>query len=244
MNTWVWIAIAVVAAIIIVGVLWRALSTRRTRSLQERFGPEYDRELEKAGGRREAERELAEREKRHDELELRPLSNDARERYIEEWQATQTRFVDDPTGAVSEADDLVQRVMRDRGYPVDDFEQRAADISVEHPDLVERYRTADGIARASERGEASTEDLRHSVRHYRALFVELLEVGDDDQGENVDDVSEGAPVSRLRECGPVVRRAFDRQQMAAVGAREAHVHLKSSVVRRVGFVPGPLEAVD
>ena len=150
MNTWVWIAIAVVAAIIIVGVLWSALRTRRTRSLQDRFGPEYDRELEKAGGRREAERELAEREKRHDELELRPLSDDARERYIEEWQATQARFVDDPTGAVSEADNLVQRVMRDRGYPVDDFEQRAADISVEHPELVERYRTANGSpARAS-----------------------------------------------------------------------------------------------
>jgi hypothetical protein len=198
MNTWVWIAIAVVAAIIIVGVLWSALSTRRTRSLQERFGPEYDRELEKAGGRREAERELAEREKRHDELELRPLSEDARERYVEEWQETQSRFVDDPTGAVSEADDLVQRVMRDRGYPVDDFDQRAADISVEHPELVERYRTANGIARASEHGEASTEDLRHSVRHYRALFVELLEVGDDDQSENVGDVSKGAPVSRLR----------------------------------------------
>ena len=198
MNTWVWIAIAVVAAIIIVGVLWSALSTRRTRSLQDRFGPEYDRELERAGGRREAERELAKREKRHDELELRPLSDDARERYIEEWQTTQARFVDDPTGAVSDADDLVQRVMRDRGYPVDDFEQRAADISVEHPGLVERYRTANGIARASERGEASTEDLRHSVRHYRALFVELLEVGDDDQGENVDDAREGARVSRLR----------------------------------------------
>jgi FtsZ-interacting cell division protein ZipA len=198
MNTWVWIVIAVLAAIVIVGVLWSAMRTRRTRSLQDRFGPEYDRELEKAGGRREAERELAEREKRHDELELRPLSEDARQRYVDEWQETQARFVDDPTGAVSEADDLVQRVMRDRGYPVDDFEQRAADISVEHPELVERYRTANGIARASERGQASTEDLRHSVRHYRALFVELLEVGDDDQGENVNDVSEGAPVSRLR----------------------------------------------
>jgi hypothetical protein len=198
MNTWVWIAIAVVAAIIVIGVLWSALRTRRTRSLQDRFGPEYDRELEKAGGRRDAERELTEREKRHDELELRPLSEDARQRYVDEWQETQARFVDDPTGAVSEADDLVQRVMRDRGYPVDDFEQRAADISVEHPELVERYRTANGIARASERGEASTEDLRHSVRHYRALFVELLEVGDDGEDENVDDVSEGARVSRLR----------------------------------------------
>jgi FtsZ-interacting cell division protein ZipA len=198
MNTWVWIVIAVLAAIVIVGVLWSAMRTRRTRSLQDRFGPEYDRELEKAGGRREAERELAEREKRHDELELRPLSEDARQRYVDEWQETQARFVDDPKGAVSEADDLVQRVMRDRGYPVDDFEQRAADISVEHPELVERYRTANGIARASERGQASTEDLRHSVRHYRALFVELLEVGDDDEGANVDDVSQGARVSRLR----------------------------------------------
>jgi hypothetical protein len=195
MDTWVWIVIAVVAAIIVLGVLWSALRTRRTRSLQDRFGPEYDRELEKAGGRRDAERELAEREKRHDELELRPLSQDARERYVQQWQETQGRFVDDPTGAVSEADDLVQRVMRDRGYPVDDFEQRAADISVEHPELVERYRTANGIARASERGEASTEDLRHSVRHYRALFVELLEVGEDDDLENVD---KGARVSRLR----------------------------------------------
>jgi hypothetical protein len=198
MNTWVWIAIAVVTAIIVLGVLWSGLRTRRTRSLQDRFGPEYDRELEKAGGRRDAERELAEREKRHDQLDLRPLSQDARERYVQEWQETQGRFVDDPKGAVSEADDLVQRVMRDRGYPVDDFEQRAADISVEHPELVERYRTANGIARASERGEASTEDLRHSVRHYRALFVELLEVGDGDEVGDAEKERQGASVERLR----------------------------------------------
>jgi hypothetical protein len=198
MNTWVWIAIAVVTAIIVLGVLWSGLRTRRTRSLQDRFGPEYDRELEKAGGRRDAERELAEREKRHDQLDLRPLSQDARERYVQEWQETQGRFVDDPKGAVSEADDLVQRVMRDRGYPVDDFEQRAADISVEHPELVERYRTANGIARASERGEASTEDLRHSVRHYRALFVELLEVSDGDEVGDAEKERQGASVERLR----------------------------------------------
>jgi FtsZ-interacting cell division protein ZipA len=183
MDTWVWIVIGIVAAIVVLGVLFSALRTRRSHSLQDQFGREYDRTVNKAGGRREAEQELVERQKRHDELELRPLSADARERYLQQWQATQGRFVDDPTGAVSEADELVQRVMRDRGYPVDDFEQRAADISVEHPELVEKYRTADGIARASERGEASTEDLRHSVRHYRALFVELLEVDD------VDDVA-------------------------------------------------------
>jgi FtsZ-interacting cell division protein ZipA len=208
MDTWVWIVIAVVVAVVVVAVLWSALRSRRTRSLQDRFGREYDRAVDKAGGRREAEHELTEREKRHQELELRPLSQDARERYLRQWQATQGRFVDDPKGAVSDADDLVQRVMRDRGYPVEDFEQRAADISVEHPELVERYRTADGIARASERGEASTEDLRHSVRHYRALFVELLELQGGDGIEDVDEVSsrdldvvdvrEGNRVERLR----------------------------------------------
>jgi hypothetical protein len=179
MDTWVWIVIGIGVAIVVLGVLFSAMRTRQSHSLQDQFGREYDRTVDKAGGRREAERELVERQQRHDELELRPLPEEARERYLQQWQATQSRFVDDPTGAVSEADELVQRVMRDRGYPVDDFEQRAADISVEHPDLVEKYRTADGIARASERGEASTEDLRHSVRHYRALFVELLEVDDE-----------------------------------------------------------------
>src|SRR5712691_11841967 len=179
MDMWVWIVIGVVVAVVVLGVLVSAPRTRRSRSLPDRFGHEYDRTVDKAGGRREAEQELREREKRHEELELRPLSQDARERYLLQWQATQGCFVDDPTGAVSEADDLVQRVMRERGYPVDDFEQRAADVSIEHPDLVEKYRTANGIARASELGEASTEDLRHSVRHYRALFVELLEVDGD-----------------------------------------------------------------
>jgi hypothetical protein len=202
MNTWVWIVIGIAVAVVVLGVLISALRTRRSRSLQDRFGREYDRTVDKAGGRREAEQELKEREKRHDELELRPLSQDARDRYLEQWQVTQGRFVDDPTGAVSEADDLVQRVMRDRGYPVDDFEQRAADISVEHPELVEKYRTANGIARASERGETSTDDLRHSVRHYRALFVELL-AADDGGGawsndKQLEDVRAHDNVERLR----------------------------------------------
>jgi hypothetical protein len=153
--------------------------------------------VEQAGDRREAEQELREREKRHEELDLRPLEPEARDRYLEEWEATQGRFVDDPTGAVKDADTLVQRVMRERGYPVDDFEQRAADISVEHPDLVEKYRTAHGIARSSQRGEASTEDLRHSVRHYRALFVELLEA-DDDQSVEAAGPTDRSNVERLR----------------------------------------------
>jgi hypothetical protein len=188
MDTWVWILIAVVAAVVVLTVVWRALRTRRTRALKDTFGREYDRTVEQEGGRRDAERELRERQKRHEELELKPLSPEARDSYVSQWQVTQIRFVDDPKGAVAEADTLVQQVMRDRGYPVDDFERRVADISVEHPDLVERYRTAHGIAQASERNEASTEDLRHAVRHYRALFTELLEVEGGDDVENVDDV--------------------------------------------------------
>jgi hypothetical protein len=174
MNTWVWIVIVAAVVIVVAVVVWQALRSRRTRMLQEGFGREYDRTVEQAGGRRDAERELQERQERHDELDIRPLSPEARDRYMSQWEEVQSRFVDDPSGAVRAADALVQRVMAERGYPVDDFEQRAADISVDHPDLVERYRTADGIARANERGESSTEDLRHSVRHYRALFEELL----------------------------------------------------------------------
>ena len=187
MNTWVWIVIAVAAAIVVLAVLWSAMRTKRSRGLKDSFGREYDRTVEQEGGRRAAEKELRERQKRHDELELRPLSPEARDRYIRQWRSTQTRFVDDPRGAVAEADALVQQVMQDRGYPTKDFDRRVADISVDHRDLVERYRTARGIADKAERGEASTEDMRHSVRHYRALFAVLLETGDDDV-ENVDDI--------------------------------------------------------
>jgi type VI protein secretion system component VasK len=203
MDTWVWIVIAVVAAIVLLAILWSASRARRTSSLKDQFGREYDRTVEHEGGRREAERELKERQKRHEKLNLRPLPPEARDRYIQAWRVMQSRFVDDPSGAVAEADTLVQHVMRNRGYPVDDFEQRVADISVEHPEVVEKYRTAHGIAQASERNEASTEDLRHSVRHYRALFSELLETDEGDAVENVDDIDtrgevETPHVERLR----------------------------------------------
>jgi type II secretory pathway pseudopilin PulG len=208
MDTWVWIVIAVVAAVVLLAVLWSVARARRAQSLQDRFGREYDRTMEHAGDKREAERALRDREKRHEQLELRPLAPEQRQRYVEEWQVTQGRLVDDPSGGVAEADRLVQQVMKDRGYPVDDFEQRVADISVEHPDLVERYRAAHGVAQASERGQASTEDLRHSIRHYRALFVELLDVGDGNEIENVDDAStrddEDSEV-RERDAGRVQR---------------------------------------
>jgi FtsZ-interacting cell division protein ZipA len=202
MDTWVWIVIAAVAAVVFLAVLWSATRARRTRSLQDRFGREYDRTVEHLGDKGEAEWELREREKRHEQLDLRPLSQEQRDAYVAQWQTTQGRFVDDPKGAVAEADRLVQRVMKDRGYPVDDFEQRVADVSVEHPELVEKYRTAHGVAQASERGEASTEDLRHSVRHYRALFVELLEIRDEGAIENVDDVASRGDDEDVREREP------------------------------------------
>jgi FtsZ-interacting cell division protein ZipA len=204
MDTWVWIVIAAAVVIVLLAIVWSATRAKRTRSLQDTFGREYDRTVDQAGDRRAAERELRERQRQHDTLDIRPLSPESRDGYVRRWQSTQTRFVDDPRGAVAEADTLVQEVMQERGYPTKDFERRVADISVDHPDLVEKYRTADGIARASERGEASTEDMRHSVRHYRALLAELLET-DDNGVEDVDEVDsrseervDGRNVERLR----------------------------------------------
>ena len=188
MDTWVWIVIAAVVVVAVLTVAWRVTRTKRSRALKDTFGREYDRTIDHAGDRRAAERELRERQRRHDELDIRPLSPESRDRYARRWQSTQARFVDDPKGAVAEADTLVQEVMQERGYPTKDFERRVADISIDHPDVVEKYRNAHGIAQATERGEASTEDMRHSVRHYRALFAQLLEVDDDSSVENVDDV--------------------------------------------------------
>ena len=175
MASWVWIVIAVAAAAVVLFALWTFVRRRRTGQLRERFGPEYDRTLESADSKRKAESELAERQERREQLDIRPLTPAARDRYLDRWRETQTSFVDDPGASVGDADRLVQEVMRERGYPTDDFEQRAADISVDHPHIVENYRAAHGIAVAHERGEASTEDLRQSLVHYRTLFEELLE---------------------------------------------------------------------
>jgi len=175
MPTWAWIVIVVAAVIIVGGIAWSAARARRRKGLQERFGSEYDRTVADAPNRREAEANLSEREKRRDQFDIRSLDQSSRDRYASEWQNTQARFVDDPEAAVGEADRLIQRVMLERGYPVDDFEQRANDLSVDHPDVISNYRAAHGISVANDRGKASTEDLRTAMVHYRALFAELLE---------------------------------------------------------------------
>jgi len=176
MPIWAWIVIVAVAALVLLGAIAAYRSKkRRTKRLRERFGPEYDRTLEGEGKRRAAEAELAKREEQREKLDIVPLSPEARDRYARSWLDVQTRFVDDPSGAVDEADRLVTDVMRDRGYPIDDFEKRAADISVDHPDVVENYRAAHAVLLGKERNGTDTEDLRQGFVHYRALFEELLE---------------------------------------------------------------------
>jgi hypothetical protein len=166
------IALGVIA---VAGVIYWAYASRRSSRLRERFGPEYDRMVEQRGTRRGVEGELAAREKRRSRLDIRPLDPDARDEYARRWRDTQARFVDEPGPAVQEADDLVHEVMRARGYPVEEFSQREADLSVDHPTVLEHYRAAHGISMARSQGQATTEDLRQAMVHYRSLFEELLE---------------------------------------------------------------------
>ena len=173
MNETLLIAVAVVA-VLAVGA-WLFLQRRQSEHLRSRFGPEYEHEVEEKGSRRKAEAELAGREKRVKKLEIRPLEPAAREGFRHRWTEVQAQFVDAPPRAVSEADDLLGEVMRTRGYPVSDFEQSAGDISVDHPEVVKHYRAGHDIAVRHERGEASTEELRQAMIHYRALFDELVE---------------------------------------------------------------------
>ena len=176
MPVWGWILIALVVVALVVAFGMRQYMTRRrSQQLQQRFGPEYEHTLGQASNRREAEAELAERERRREGLEIVPLDPDARERYAQSWQQVQADFVDSPRSAVDEADALVIEVMRRRGYPMDDFEQRAADVSVDHPDVVGNYREGHRLSQLGARGQATTEDLRQAMRHYRELFQELLE---------------------------------------------------------------------
>jgi hypothetical protein len=183
MPGWLWIVIVVAALIALALGAWLVMERRRREHLRGRFGPEYDRAVSEHGGRRGAEEELARREEQRERLDIVPLTPDARERYSESWRQVQTGFVDEPTEALSSADRLVTDVMRERGYPMDEFDQRVADLSVDHADVVEHYRAAHSIQLASEGGDASTEDLRQAVVHYRALFEELLETRESEPEE-------------------------------------------------------------
>ena len=164
-------------AIVLVGA-WLLMRRRNSDRLEKHFGPEYHRTVDELGSRDKAEAELRAREKRVQQMKLVPLAPDVAARFAEDWRGLQARFVDNPKGVLMDADRLVTELMRLRGYPMADFVTRAADISVDHPAVVHHYRAAREIALRDQQGEADTEALRQAVVHYRALFSELLEVGD------------------------------------------------------------------
>ena len=180
MTTVVIVVVAVIVLAALLGVALVVARRRRTKQLRDQFGPEYDRVLDETGDRKETEKRLRERKDRRDGLEVRALDPSDRDRYRSEWQQLQRGFVDDPGGSVDRADGLVTEVMRARGYPVDDFDQRAADLSVDHPRGVEHYRAARQVRDSHRSGTAGTEDLRSAITSYRDLVETLL---DDGQGD-------------------------------------------------------------
>ena len=175
MNSQIVILLVLIAAIVIAAVVFLVARKRRSQNLREQFGPEYDRVVRKEGDVNKGERTLEFRQKHRKSLKIRPLSADEHTRFSSRWKEVQAQFVDDPAGAVAVADALIIEAMQARGYPTTDFTQQAADISVDHPVVVENYRAAHEIAQRRSRGQASTEDLRQAMVHYRALFSELLE---------------------------------------------------------------------
>jgi hypothetical protein len=167
------IVLIVVVLVIIAAIVYGVQASRRKR-LQSTFGPEYDRAVADTGSRAEAEKELRERERRHAELELKPLSLESQAKYAADWEEVQIQFVDNPSEAVGTADELVTRLIAERGYPTHDYADRLADLSVEHANTLQNYRDAHEISDRSRAGEASTEDLRQALVHYRSLFADLL----------------------------------------------------------------------
>jgi hypothetical protein len=180
MNT-TYLIVVVVLVLVVVGIILGLIFSRRKRSqkLQEKFGGEYDHTLETMGNDKETQKELNERVNHVETLNIRSLSLDERNRYLADWALVQSKFVDEPGQAIGDADRLIMEVMQLRAYPVSDFDQRAADISVNYPDLVSNYRAARAIALKNEQNQADTEELRQAMIYYKSLFNELLETESD-----------------------------------------------------------------
>ncbi|HET6709272.1 hypothetical protein [Amycolatopsis sp.] len=178
MPTWLIVLIVVVAVAVLGAVIWLVTQEMQRKRLQQRFGPEYDRAVAEQDSPRAAQRELAERERRHKELDIRPLSASARERYAREWAQVQEKFVDQPADAVGDAERLLNSLMAERGYPTEGYEQQLADLSVRHAKTLEHYRAAHTAQQ--KRDGASTEDLRDAMVRYRTVFEDLLTDGADE----------------------------------------------------------------
>lgn len=172
-----YIIIAVVLVLVVIGAILAPIFARRKRSerLHDQFGSEYDHTVQAMGDEKKAHQELDERQKHVNSLNIQPLTVESRDRYLADWAAVQSRFVDEPGQAIVDADRLIVEVMQARAYPVSDFEQRAADISIQYPALVSNYRAAKEIATKNKQDEANTEELRQALIYYRSLFEELLE---------------------------------------------------------------------
>ena len=184
MPLWAWIVIVLVAVVVVAAVVWRALVARRSTVLRERFGPEYDRTVESAGSRRKAEADLVGRQERRETLQIVPLAAQARQQYLNEWEMVQARFLEAPVPAVAAADALVVSLLSDHGYPMlVGFEQRLADVSVDHPDAVGAYRQAHEVYRLCDQGKATTEGLREALQDYRHFLTSLLN-GDPAENDN------------------------------------------------------------
>ena len=189
MDNTLLIVLLAIALIVIAAGAWFYYQRISSKRLKERFGPEYDRTVERLDNRDVAEKELRDREARVTRFKIVPLSREDSQRYRDKWTGVQAQFVDEPKVAVSEANFLIQEVMRKRGYPVSDFEQSAADLSVEHPVVVENYRVAYAVAERNKRGAADTEELRRAFVSYRALFEDLLDTGLADSGRRQPEVA-------------------------------------------------------
>jgi hypothetical protein len=181
LDTWVWVVVAAAAVVVLLAVIWSVVSRRRRARLRDRFGPEYERTAQLEGERR-AQHELEQREQAREKLDVRPLTTAARARYVQQWEAAQARFVDDPRGATNDADRIVRGVLAERGYPVDDdLDRRIAPLSVDHPDVIDRYRHGHGMLSRLDGpeddgdGVDATEGLRAAMLDFRVVFESLVE---------------------------------------------------------------------
>jgi hypothetical protein len=238
-STQVVVLVLVIVVVLAVAVaLWYA---SRRRALRQRFGPEYDRTVAEKDSRLAAERELRDRERRHAQLQLRELDPESRERYASSWEQIQAKFLDDPNTAVNEADELVTRLIAERGYPTGDYDEQVANLSVEHATTLGHYRDAHDLYLVNERGEATTEQLRQALVHYRELFADLLgdrdavlPTGRTDDAQvaaptsRTDDAQVAAPTSRTDDAEVAAERHDDDAAEVARDERVEHDHAHRS----------------
>jgi hypothetical protein len=199
--------VLIILVLVVIAAIFVGVQAGRRKKLQSTFGPEYDRAVADTGNRTEAEKELREREKRHADLELAELSPESQARYAAAWEEVQIEFVDNPSAAVGTADELVTSLIAERGYPTAEYDERLADLSVEHANTLQHYRDAHEISERNQNGSASTEDLRQALVHYRALFAELL--GTDPVSTNAATTTEDTPAPAPRTAGEPTDAATD-----------------------------------